>query len=57
MTIRVTVTDLHVSGSGEVVVAVSDELMIDISGSGSVTYIGDPKVEQEISGSGKVVGR
>ena len=57
MTIRVTVTDLHVSGSGVVVPAVRDELTIDVSGAGPVSQTGDPKVEPEISGSGTAVER
>jgi hypothetical protein len=43
---------VEISGSGEVAVAVSRELRIDISGSATVTYSGDPSVQQSVSGSG-----
>lgn len=46
--------EFSVSGSGQGIVNVSDELQISISGSGKVEYIGSPKISQEISGSGKI---
>ena len=45
---------VRVSGSGEAVVNVADELDVDVSGSGGVQYIGDPTVTQSISGSGDI---
>ena len=47
-----------VSGSANVVVAVSRALDVHISGSATVTYRGDPPdVKQDISGSGRLVKR
>jgi Putative auto-transporter adhesin, head GIN domain len=46
-----------VSGSGNVVLAVSRALDVHISGSATVTYRGDPEVKQDISGSGRLVKR
>jgi hypothetical protein len=45
---------VRVSGSGEAVVNVADELDVDVSGSGGVQYIGDPTVAESISGSGDI---
>lgn len=49
--------DVRVSGSGQVVVAVTDRLDATISGSGSVTYRGTPEVNQQITGSGRLIHR
>jgi hypothetical protein len=46
-----------VSGSGDAVVNVTDNLSVRISGSGDVRYIGDPTVSESISGSGDVSRR
>jgi hypothetical protein len=48
---------VSVSGSGDVVVNVTDDLVVDVSGSGSVEYIGDPAVSTSISGSGEISRR
>lgn len=49
---------MTVSGSANVVVAVSRALDVHISGSATVTYRGDPPdVKQDISGSGRLVKR
>lgn len=49
--------EVRVSGSGDVLVNVTDDLTVSISGSGDVQYMGDPSVDQSISGSGDVSGR
>ena len=46
--------EVRISGSGDVVLDVSESLDVGISGSGDVTYTGDPDVEQNISGSGHI---
>lgn len=48
---------VSVSGSGEALVNVTDDLDADVSGSGTVGYIGDPTVSTSISGSGEVSRR
>lgn len=45
---------VNVSGSGNAVVNVTDELDVDIAGSGNVEYMGSPTLTQSISGSGEV---
>lgn len=45
----------HISGSGNMQVAASDLLDVNISGSGSVYYRGYPQVVVTITGSGKVI--
>ena len=45
---------IRVSGSGNVAIAVSDNLDVNISGSGRVNYIGNPAVTSSISGSGRI---
>ena len=45
------VIDLNVTGSGIVVVRVSDPLEGQITGSGRVKYIGDPVVAITVTGS------
>ncbi|MDH5373214.1 MAG: DUF2807 domain-containing protein, partial [Acidimicrobiia bacterium] len=45
---------VRVSGSGNVVVNVTDELEATISGSGDVKYIGDPNLDSSVSGSGDI---
>lgn len=47
--------DANISGSGNILVTVADELEAWISGSGCVYYIGNPGVISHISGSGKVI--
>lgn len=49
------VCNAAISGSGNIYVNVSQELVATISGSGSVYYLGNPMVETHISGSGKVM--
>jgi hypothetical protein len=48
------VAEVHISGSGNLVLKVRDQLDVSISGSGSVRYLGSPKVNHSISGSGSV---
>jgi hypothetical protein len=45
---------VRVSGSGDLMLKVSNDLDVSISGSGSVRYMGSPRVNQSISGSGSV---
>ena len=45
---------VRVSGSGEAVVNVSDDLDVDVSGSGDVQYIGNPAITESVSGSGDI---
>lgn len=52
--LEASVGTVRVSGSGEAVVNVTDDLDIDVSGSGGVQYIGEPNVTQSISGSGDI---
>jgi hypothetical protein len=52
-----TTGEVQISGSGDAVMNVTDELDIRISGSGNVAYLGDPDVSQSISGSGDVTQR
>lgn len=49
--------DVDITGSGDAVVDVTDELTVSISGSGEVQYLGDPTLAQSISGSGGVTKR
>jgi len=46
--------EIEISGSGEVLVDVTESLDVKISGSGDVTYTGNPSVDQSISGSGNI---
>ena len=48
---------VDISGSGDALVNVADELDATISGSGQVEYIGDPILITEISGSGDISRR
>jgi len=45
---------VRVSGSGEAVVNVTDDLDVDVSGSGGVQYIGNPAITESVSGSGDI---
>jgi hypothetical protein len=45
---------VRVSGSGDVVVQVTESLDAEVSGSGDVRYLGTPRVEARTSGSGSV---
>lgn len=49
--------DVAISGSGQAVVNVTDDLHAEISGSGHLEYIGDPHLDASTSGSGSVTGR
>lgn len=46
--------NIHVSGSGDCSLEVSDRLEVQISGSGDVSYRGRPAISSGISGSGKL---
>ncbi len=48
---------VRVSGSGEAVVNVTDDLDVDVSGSGGVQYVGEPTITESVSGSGRVTRR
>jgi hypothetical protein len=49
-------SSITVSGAGDCVVSVKDELDVTISGSGRVEYYGEPlKVLSNVSGSGKLI--
>ena len=52
--LEASVGTVRVSGSGEAVVNVTDDLDVDVSGSGGVQYIGDPRVAESIAGSGDI---
>jgi hypothetical protein len=45
---------IHISGSGDVKLNVSESLDVNISGAGDISYKGDPKVTQHISGAGDI---
>ncbi len=47
--------DVHISGSGDAEVFVTDILDVRISGSGDVLYKGDPDIDARISGSGRII--
>ncbi len=48
-------TSITISGSGDTVVWVRDDLSINITGSGTVSYFGDPNISRrDISGSGDI---
>lgn len=46
-----------INGSGDVDVAVADDLDVNIAGSGTVTYRGQPAIHSQVFGSGKLVKR
>jgi hypothetical protein len=52
--VRARAARIHVSGSGDVGVQVSDRLDAKVSGSGEVRYSGRPEVTADVSGSGTV---
>lgn len=54
---RSEVAGVVLSGSGNVEVNATNELVVTISGSGNVYYQGDPTITSTISGSGKVIKR
>lgn len=45
---------VEASGTGKVIVWVTEDLEINVSESGAVAFYGSPAVDQEISGSGTV---
>lgn len=45
---------VHISGSGDVNIYVTDTLQANISGSGNIKYRGNPVINSDISGSGKI---
>jgi len=45
---------INISGSGDAVLAASEELKVNVAGSGSIKYIGEPKITQSIMGSGTI---
>lgn len=47
-------TIVDIDGSGDVIVAVDEQLDVSIEGSGEVAYCGRPQVTEEIDGSGGV---
>ncbi len=49
--------EVNSSGSGNVELSCSDELMVRISGSGDVYYNGAPVISAQITGSGNVIRR
>ncbi len=51
---EVATADIGISGSGNVVVNATDELVVRITGSGDVGYLGDPSTDIDIAGSGDV---
>ncbi|MFW2335701.1 GIN domain-containing protein [Ilumatobacter sp.] len=51
---EVATADIDISGSGNVVVNATDELVVRITGSGDVAYLGDPSTDIDIAGSGDV---
>jgi hypothetical protein len=52
--VRARTARIHVSGSGDAAVQVSERLDASVSGSGGVRYAGRPEVHADISGSGSV---
>lgn len=52
--VRARSAEVRVSGSGEILLDVSERLDADVSGSGKVVYRGDPLVRSSVSGSGSV---
>ncbi len=46
---------VHISGSGDAEVTVSDALNVRISGSGDVYYRGNPSIDKTVTGSGGVI--
>ncbi|RZK38395.1 MAG: DUF2807 domain-containing protein [Pedobacter sp.] len=47
--------EIHISGSGDAHLQVTNHLKARISGSGQVYYKGDPQLDTQISGSGKLI--
>jgi hypothetical protein len=47
--------DIHISGSGNVKMNVSDWMDVNIQGTGNVFYKGNPKISEHISGVGSVI--
>ena len=46
--------DIHISGAGQAIVWVEEQLNAEISGAGKVDFFGDPRVNQHINGAGAV---
>lgn len=46
--------DIHINGSGNANISVSEKLEVSIVGSGDITYSGDPAIESNVTGSGKI---
>jgi hypothetical protein len=51
------IATVNVSGSGDAVVNVAEDLDAEVSGSGNVEYLGDPTLMSSISGSGDISRR
>ncbi|HXE55019.1 MAG TPA: head GIN domain-containing protein [Tepidisphaeraceae bacterium] len=49
--------EVHISGTGHVIVNVSGHLDAHISGSGDVDYLGHPSVSSHVSGTGHISSR
>ena len=52
--LKTAITDIIISGSGDSLINVDQDLSVKISGSGDVLYSGNAAVTSDISGSGKV---
>lgn len=49
--------EVHISGSGNLTVNVSDHLDAHVSGSGDIDYLGHPTLNTDVSGSGRVFSK
>lgn len=52
--LRTKLTDIDITGAGDVEIAVSERLEVHITGAGDVKYVGDPEVHKSITGAGSV---
>ena len=50
-------TSIELSGAGDIDVAVTDYLRVDVFGAGRVRYTGNPTVQRNVSGVGRVEQR